>query len=181
MCLVADEIDSAFRQVKGVMRIGAVAKGMLLAGDKVVELAVLCQDRPTKTLLARVFKALSQQMAEITTDRYNYEVKVEDCAIIVTSQDAFRMQLKASLTSTCAAEDEKEQTKVNHNLLNRSRCLGKLLFFLLQYILLFKTVIRINVAQPYLGKGENLVPFKLWSLEMLFLSELLNIDRRHQF
>ena len=72
---VSDEIDSAYRQVKGVMRIGALAKGLLLKGDKLVELAVLCQDRPTKALLARMFKCFSQQMGQITSDKYSYEVQ----------------------------------------------------------------------------------------------------------
>lgn len=42
------------RALKGVMRVGLLAKGLLLRGDKDVRLVVLCHDRPTVTLLKRV-------------------------------------------------------------------------------------------------------------------------------
>ncbi|VVC98763.1 unnamed protein product [Leptidea sinapis] len=41
------------RALKGVMRVGLLAKGLLLRGDRDVRLVVLCHDRPTVTLLKR--------------------------------------------------------------------------------------------------------------------------------
>lgn len=39
------------RELKGVMRVGLLAKGLLLHGDLELQLVVLCHNRPTKSLL----------------------------------------------------------------------------------------------------------------------------------
>ncbi len=46
------------RMLKGVMRVGLLAKGLLLKGDRTVQLVVLCSQPPTYQLLDRVAKAL---------------------------------------------------------------------------------------------------------------------------
>jgi len=55
----------AARILKGVMRVGHLAKGLLLKGDRLVELVVLCSEKPTVTLLERVFAALPAQLEVI--------------------------------------------------------------------------------------------------------------------
>lgn len=60
------EADLAnMRILKGVMRVGFLAKGLLLQGDKNVELVVLCGEKPTVGLLKRVFFELPQKLKEI--------------------------------------------------------------------------------------------------------------------
>lgn len=49
--------------LKGVMRVGILAKGLLLRGDTSVQLVVLCGDKPTRTLLDRVADNLPKQLA----------------------------------------------------------------------------------------------------------------------
>lgn len=51
------------RALKGVMRVGVLAKGLLLQGDTNVQLVVLCSDKPTKTLLKKVHTLLPKQLA----------------------------------------------------------------------------------------------------------------------
>lgn len=46
------------RMLKGVMRVGLLAKGLLLKGDRTVQLVVLCSQPPTFQLLDRVAKTL---------------------------------------------------------------------------------------------------------------------------
>lgn len=53
------------RALKGVMRVGLLAKGLLLRGDRDVRLVVLCHDRPTVTLLKRVAADLPLHLARI--------------------------------------------------------------------------------------------------------------------
>ncbi|VDD86816.1 unnamed protein product [Enterobius vermicularis] len=48
------------RLLKGVMRVGLLAKGLLLKDDKEVELVVLCSQPPTYTLLSKVTKLLPE-------------------------------------------------------------------------------------------------------------------------
>ena len=80
-----------------------------------------------------------------------FQVKVQDCAILMTSeQDSYKIQLKASLTSPAvelaapvAQQQEQKthseggcssdnttgdgKTSANSNLLNKTRCLGRFL------------------------------------------------------
>lgn len=44
------------------MRVGLVAKGLLLKGDKDVELVLLCANKPTVTLLKQVAEKLTAQL-----------------------------------------------------------------------------------------------------------------------
>ena len=44
------------------MRVGLVAKGLLLKGDMDLELVLLCSQKPTVTLLKQVAESLSAQI-----------------------------------------------------------------------------------------------------------------------
>jgi zinc finger RNA-binding protein len=55
------DLQSA-RKLKGVMRVGHLAKGLLLKGDRLVELVVLCSEKPTVSLLERVFASLPNHL-----------------------------------------------------------------------------------------------------------------------
>lgn len=52
----------------GVMRIGLVAKGLLIKGDMDLELVLMCREKPTKTLLYTVSANLPLQIQ--VTSRY---------------------------------------------------------------------------------------------------------------
>lgn len=54
---------NASRVLKGVMRVGVLAKGLLLHGDLNVNLVVLCSEKPTRTLLERIADNLPKQLA----------------------------------------------------------------------------------------------------------------------
>lgn len=51
-----------YRALKGVMRVGLLAKGLLLKGDTDVQLIVLCAQKPSKSLLERVYNTLVQKI-----------------------------------------------------------------------------------------------------------------------
>ena len=51
------------RELKGVMRVGLLAKGLLLHGDLELQLVVLCQNRPTKSLLLFLAERLPAELA----------------------------------------------------------------------------------------------------------------------
>lgn len=44
------------------MRVGLLAKGLLLRGDTDVKLIVICSNKPTKALLERVHQILLQKI-----------------------------------------------------------------------------------------------------------------------
>lgn len=51
------------RTLRGVMRVGLVAKGLLLKGDLDLELVLLCKEKPTTGLLEKVADNLGVQLA----------------------------------------------------------------------------------------------------------------------
>ena len=65
--------NQMFRALKGVMRVGLLAKGLLLKGDTDVQLIVLCADKPNKRLLERVFNILAQKI-DIVSPQIKYSV-----------------------------------------------------------------------------------------------------------
>jgi zinc finger RNA-binding protein len=65
-----DKDDQGPRALKGVMRVGVLAKGLLLHGDLNVHLVVLCSDKPTRTLLERVADNLPKQLEVSQTDQF---------------------------------------------------------------------------------------------------------------
>ena len=73
--------------LKGVMRVGILAKGLLLRGDTSVQLVVLCGEKPTRTLLDRVADALPQHLSTVApNEKYEVQRVVEDAAIQVTHE-----------------------------------------------------------------------------------------------
>lgn len=44
------------------MRVGCMAKGLLLKGDTAVDLVLLCSEKPTRTLLFKVAESLPKQL-----------------------------------------------------------------------------------------------------------------------
>ena len=63
ICREKEDAAAGPRVLKGVMRVGVLAKGLLLHGDLNVHLVVLCSEKPTRTMLERVADALPKQLA----------------------------------------------------------------------------------------------------------------------
>lgn len=45
------------------MRVGVLAKGLVLTGDLSVQLVVMCAEKPTRSLLEKVMENLPKQLA----------------------------------------------------------------------------------------------------------------------
>lgn len=60
--LCSEHKDPATRSLRGVMRVGLVAKGLLLKGDLDLELVLLCKEKPTTSLLQNVSDNLVMQL-----------------------------------------------------------------------------------------------------------------------
>ena len=65
--------DEVFRALKGLMRVGLLAKGLLLRGDTDVKLVLICADKPTKKLLERVHKILLEKI-ELVSPEIKYSI-----------------------------------------------------------------------------------------------------------
>ncbi|XP_028980382.2 zinc finger RNA-binding protein isoform X3 [Esox lucius] len=93
------------RALKGVMRVGVLAKGLLLRGDKNVNLVLLCSEKPTKTLLSRIVEHLPKQLTLVTPEKYEVKGSVEDCSIILMSGGEPKMTVTITLTSPTIREE----------------------------------------------------------------------------
>uniref|UniRef100_A0A1B6DB99 DZF domain-containing protein n=1 Tax=Clastoptera arizonana TaxID=38151 RepID=A0A1B6DB99_9HEMI len=99
------EEASVGRVLKGVMRVGVLAKGLLLSGDTSVSLVVLCAEKPTKTLLSKVATNLPVQLKAVSPeDTYKVVIKPEDAAIQVIGSADPPITVTVTLTSPVVRE-----------------------------------------------------------------------------
>ncbi|KAF2366065.1 DZF domain [Trinorchestia longiramus] len=124
--------ESPTRILKGVMRVGILAKGLLLRGDKNVELVVLCGEKPTRTLLDRVADALPQHLTSVAGSDEQYDVQrvVEEAAIQVTlGQHTVTVTLTAPVMREQMLQSSESQVaavKDAPDVLDKQKCLDAL-------------------------------------------------------
>ncbi|XP_029300165.1 spermatid perinuclear RNA-binding protein [Cottoperca gobio] len=92
----------------GVMRIGLVAKGLLIKGDMDLELVLMCRDKPTQTLLDTVCHNLPTQIEKLTEEKYEVTSSLPEAAILVRTTTEPKLTLTITLTSPTMREDEEE-------------------------------------------------------------------------
>ncbi|XP_046417554.1 zinc finger RNA-binding protein isoform X5 [Neodiprion fabricii] len=93
------------RILRGVMRVGNLAKGLLLSGDNHVCLVVLCAEKPTKTLLNKVAEILPTQLKTVAPDdTYNVGKHPESAALTVSGGS---VTVSVTLTSPLMRETPK--------------------------------------------------------------------------
>ncbi|XP_077590022.1 interleukin enhancer-binding factor 3 homolog isoform X2 [Stigmatopora nigra] len=125
--------ESATRTLRGVMRVGLVAKGLLLKGDQDLELVLLCKDKPTIGLLKNVSENLATQLKTITEEEYHVSQHVGEASIIIENTKEPPLTLTIHLTSPLVREEmEKavagETLSVNDppDALDRQKCITAL-------------------------------------------------------
>ncbi|XP_059845624.1 zinc finger RNA-binding protein isoform X2 [Hypanus sabinus] len=130
--IVKDRDDNQ-RALKGVMRVGVLAKGLLLRGDKNVDLVLLCAEKPTGALLNRIADNLPKQLAVTTSEKYEVKCSVPDSAIFITSNMEPKMQVTITLTSPVIREENmgvgdvtSVMVKDPPDVLDRQKCLDAL-------------------------------------------------------
>ncbi|XP_066552280.1 zinc finger RNA-binding protein isoform X2 [Amia ocellicauda] len=98
-------VDPQARMLKGVMRVGILAKGLLLHGDRNVELILLSAKKPTVSLLDRIAEQLPKELATFSEDQYEVQAHPEEANIVICSSKEPKMQVTISLTSPLMRED----------------------------------------------------------------------------
>jgi zinc finger RNA-binding protein len=104
--------NNANRILKGVMRVGALAKGLLLQGQLSVELVVLCAEKPTYTLLKKIGKLVPEKLKEVSPEeKYNMSISIVECAIFINSTTEPKCSVKVALTSPSMREGDEDEKK----------------------------------------------------------------------
>ncbi|XP_073321777.1 zinc finger RNA-binding protein [Pagrus major] len=168
------------RALKGVMRVGVLAKGLLLRGDKNVNLVLLCSDKPTKRLLTRIVEHLPKQLTMVTAEKYEVKGSIQKAAIILTSCTDPKMQVIITLTSPVIREENGQDGDVTSGMvkdpadvLDRQKCLDALAalrhakWFQARANGLQSCVIIIRILRDLCQRVPTWSSFPGWAMELL--------------
>ncbi|XP_053182015.1 zinc finger RNA-binding protein [Scomber japonicus] len=168
------------RALKGVMRVGVLAKGLLLRGDKNVNLVLLCSDKPTKGLLTRIVEHLPKQLTMVTPEKYEVTGSIQEAAIILTSCTEPKMQVAITLTSPVIREENGPDGDVTSGMvkdpadvLDRQKCLDALAalrhakWFQARANGLQSCVIIIRILRDLCQRVPTWSTFPGWAMELL--------------
>uniref|UniRef100_A0A665WTK3 Spermatid perinuclear RNA-binding protein n=1 Tax=Echeneis naucrates TaxID=173247 RepID=A0A665WTK3_ECHNA len=157
----------------GVMRIGLVAKGLLVKGDMDLELVLMCRDKPTQTLLDTVCHNLPTQIKKLTEEKYEVTRSLPEAAILVRTTTEPKLTLKITLTSP---EEEGE-------VLDRHRCLLALAalrhakWFQARVNGLKSCVIVLRILRDMCNRHPVWEPLKGWPLELICEKAIATCNR----
>ncbi|XP_049979522.1 zinc finger RNA-binding protein 2 isoform X2 [Alexandromys fortis] len=119
------------RMLKGVVRVGILAKGLVLRGDHSVQLTLLCSKKPTHSLLQRIKQELPRELSIVAEDKY--EVSSDrDANIVISACVEPGVKVTVSATSPLMREDPSVKRGLQDSLpdpedvLDRERCLETL-------------------------------------------------------
>uniref|UniRef100_A0A096LVE6 Interleukin enhancer binding factor 3a n=1 Tax=Poecilia formosa TaxID=48698 RepID=A0A096LVE6_POEFO len=182
------------RVLRALMRVGLVAKGLLLKGDSELELVLLCSSWPTITLFNEVTEQLAKQLEVISAGTYTVRSRPEEAAIVVASSKESVPTLVINLTSplvraeqqTDTAEAEGNETQTVNDppdVLDRQKCLTALAslrhakWFQAKVSNLSSAVIVIRVMRDLCKRVPDWSPLSEWSLELLVEKAISTSER----
>uniref|UniRef100_A0A672J6J2 Spermatid perinuclear RNA-binding protein n=1 Tax=Salarias fasciatus TaxID=181472 RepID=A0A672J6J2_SALFA len=163
----------------GVMRIGLVAKGLLIKGDMDLELVLMCRDKPTQTLLDTVCHNLPAQIEKLTEEKYEVTSSLPEAAILVQTTTEPKLTLKVTLTSPRVEAEEEEEGEV----LDRHRCLLALAalrhakWFQARVNGLKSCVIVLRILRDMCNRHPVWEPLKGWPLELICEKAIATCNR----
>lgn len=104
-----EETPADEREIMGVARVGELAKGLLLSGDRAVNVVVVCKSKPTIELLGQVHTEMQKVMKEMD-EQYQLHMFEEEggfCVVKETSELPYAVNV--SLTSTKIRKGDEEE------------------------------------------------------------------------
>ncbi|XP_063310030.1 zinc finger RNA-binding protein isoform X2 [Pelobates fuscus] len=168
------------RALKGVLRVGVLAKGLLLRGDRNVSLVLLCAEKPTRTLLTRIAENLPKQLALISSEKYEVTCSLQEAAIVLNSCAEPKMQVTITLTSPVIREENMRDGDVTSGMvkdppdvLDRQKCLDALAalrhakWFQARANGLQSCVIIIRILRDLCQRVPTWSDFPSWAMELL--------------
>ncbi|XP_028912443.1 interleukin enhancer-binding factor 3-like isoform X3 [Ornithorhynchus anatinus] len=177
---VEQKTEHLTRTLRGVMRIGLVAKGLLLKGELDLELVLLCKEKPTTSLLEKVANNLEVQLALITEDKYEIIRSIEEAAIVIKNPKETQLFLIIHLTSPVVREEMEKLTTGEipsvtdpPDVLDKEKCLATLAslrhakWFQARANGLKSCVIVIRVLRDLCSRVPTWAPLRGWPLELL--------------
>ncbi|KAM9510073.1 zinc finger RNA-binding protein-like [Guaruba guarouba] len=168
------------RVLKGVLRVGILAKGLLLRGDRNVNLVLLCAEKLSKMLLSCTAESLPKQLAVISPENYDIKCAVPEAAIILNSCVEPKMQVTITLTSPVIREENMRDGDVISGMvkdpldvLDRQKCLDALAalrhakWFQARANGLQSCVVIIRILRDLCQRVPTWSDFPSWAMELL--------------
>jgi len=175
-----DNKTDSQRILVGVMRVGLLAKQLLLKGDTAVALVVLCREKPTKSLLERIASNLPMQLAEVAGDcDYKFEVKrvIEEANLVVTGGG---LTVTITLTSPLMRESAEEQGSADPpDVLDHDKCIAALAelrhvkWFHSRALSRHSCTVVIRILRDLCLRNPTWSPLNCWAIELL-VEKVLN-------
>ncbi|BFZ01965.1 hypothetical protein BsWGS_05009 [Bradybaena similaris] len=162
----------ANRILKGVMRVGVLAKGLLLHGDLNVNLVVLCAQKPTRTLLKEVGDVLPHHLAAVTSCKYEVRRSIPDACLVVSSEEEPVTSCTITLTSPVMRETNLPEGDPP-DVLDRQKCLDALAalrhakWFQARANGLPSCVVIIRIMRELCQRVPAWAPLNEWAMELL--------------
>ncbi|XP_075467430.1 zinc finger RNA-binding protein 2 isoform X2 [Ascaphus truei] len=184
---------AATRLLRGVMRVGILAKGLLLRGDCNVHLILLCSDKPSRSLLQRIAELLPEKLATLTEEEHEVSHDLDEAKLTITSCKEPKVQLTVSITCPMMREEaveedgEKDGAKAApeptpDNLLSKEKCteslncLRQAKWFQAQANGLQSCVIIIRIFRDLCQRVPTWGALPEWTLELLVEKTLSSVS-----
>lgn len=192
---VSDQMDAApsnfsdeqGRVLRGVMRVGLVAKGLILKGDTDLELILLSSKKPTVALLKKVTENLAVELETISSGMYTVADSVENAAIVVQSTSKPTLTLQVCLTSPLvrvdSSADETQTVSDPPDVLDRQKCLTALAslrhakWFQAKVNELSSALVVIRILRDLCKRVPTWQPLSGWPLELLVEKAIVTSER----
>ncbi|XP_039252997.2 uncharacterized protein LOC120330203 [Styela clava] len=165
------------RMLQGVMRVGSLAKGLLLGGDVSAQLVLLSVNVPTTGMLTKIGSILSRVLEE-GGQKYLVEIRLQECMITIISppemndkDEPVRCTVRVYLTSPLMRT--LEPTTGPADMLDRDKCLQSLAE--LRHAKWFQAcakgipscVILIRIFKDMKRRNSTWNPLSDWALELV--------------
>ena len=177
-----DQRQDPARLLVGVMRVGLLAKQLLLKGDSEVELVVLCREKPTKSLLEKISTNLPTQLAAVAPEEsYEAERVIENACLEVSKQEEKECKLKVvvTLTSPLMRETEETTSPDPPDVLDHEKCIAALAelrhvkWFHSRALSRHSCTVVIRILRDLCSRNPTWSPLKCWPTELL-VEKVLN-------
>ncbi|CAL1602021.1 unnamed protein product [Knipowitschia caucasica] len=182
--------DEQGRVLRGVMRVGLVAKGLILKGDRDLELVLLSSKKPTLSLLRQVTEKLALELETISPGMYTTADNTENGAIVVQSTTKPILTLQVYLTSplvrTVKSTEKDEETQTVSDppdVLDRQKCLTALAslrhakWFQAKVSELGSALVVIRILRDLCNRVPTWQPLSGWPLELLVEKAIVTSER----
>ncbi|XP_065912884.1 zinc finger RNA-binding protein-like isoform X2 [Dysidea avara] len=92
--------DEKMRELMGVMRVGALARGLMLRGERQMEVVLMMKNKPTEALLDKIASLLPERLLSSESASYTVAKHISQSALLITANYPSPLTVLATLTCT---------------------------------------------------------------------------------